>query len=81
MIDEAQLTLFLYILMRMTGFVVFNPLWGGRSGVPDTRLRTRQRRFCSNSCFLRNFIYFSFQLRKAMLSFCLPCGGRILLEF
>lgn len=34
MIDEAQLTLFLYILMRMTGFVVFNPLWGGRSGVP-----------------------------------------------
>ena len=34
MIDEAQLTLFLYILMRMTSFVVFNPLWGGRSGVP-----------------------------------------------
>ena len=34
MIDQAQLTLFLFILMRMTGFVVFNPLWGGRSEVP-----------------------------------------------
>ena len=33
MIDEAGLTLFLYILMRMTGFVVFNPLWG-RMNVP-----------------------------------------------
>lgn len=34
MIDDAQLTLFLFILMRMTGFMVFNPLLGGRSGVP-----------------------------------------------
>lgn len=34
MIDDAQLTLFLYILMRMTGFVVFNPLLGGRTGIP-----------------------------------------------
>ncbi len=34
MIDQAQLTLFLFILMRMTGFVVFNPLWGARSEVP-----------------------------------------------
>lgn len=33
MIDEAGLTLFLYILMRMTGFVIFNPLWG-RTNVP-----------------------------------------------
>ena len=33
MIDQAQLTLFLYILMRMTGFVVMNPLWG-RQNVP-----------------------------------------------
>lgn len=33
MIDQAQLTLFLYILIRMTGFVVFNPLWG-RTGIP-----------------------------------------------
>ena len=34
MIDEAELTLFLYILMRMTGFVVFNPLLGGRTDIP-----------------------------------------------
>ena len=34
MIDDAQLALFLFILMRMTGFMVFNPLLGGRSGVP-----------------------------------------------
>lgn len=33
MIDQAQLTLFLYILMRMTGFVAMNPLWG-RANVP-----------------------------------------------
>ena len=34
MVSEAQWTLFLFILMRMTGFVVINPLWGGRQGVP-----------------------------------------------
>lgn len=35
MIDEAQLTLFLFILMRMTGFTVLNPLLGGRSNIPS----------------------------------------------
>lgn len=31
MIDWGQLTLFLYIFMRMTGFVLFNPLLGRRN--------------------------------------------------
>lgn len=31
MIDEARLTLFLYITARMTGFVLFNPILGRRS--------------------------------------------------
>ena len=31
MIDWGQLTLFLYIIMRMTGFVVLNPLLGRRN--------------------------------------------------
>lgn len=33
MIDEAQLTLLVFILARITGFIVFNPLWG-RNNVP-----------------------------------------------
>lgn len=33
MIDWDSLTLFLYILMRMSGFVLFNPIFG-RSGLP-----------------------------------------------
>lgn len=33
MIDWAQLTLFLYILARMSGFVLFNPILG-RSNIP-----------------------------------------------
>lgn len=33
MIDWNDLTLFLYILMRMSGFVLFNPIFG-RSGLP-----------------------------------------------
>lgn len=33
MIDWAELTLFIYILARMSGFVLFNPVFG-RSGVP-----------------------------------------------
>lgn len=33
MIDWSQFTLFLYVLMRMTGFVVFNPILG-RRGIP-----------------------------------------------
>lgn len=33
MIDWAQLYLFELIVMRMTGFVMFNPIWG-RNGVP-----------------------------------------------
>ena len=33
MIDWAQLYLFELITMRMTGFVMFNPIWG-RNGVP-----------------------------------------------
>lgn len=28
MIDEVQLTLFVFILARVTGFLAFNPLWG-----------------------------------------------------
>lgn len=34
MYDEAQLVLFLSILMRITGFVSFNPIFG-RKGVPN----------------------------------------------
>ena len=33
MIDEVQLMLFLCVLMRMSGFVAFNPLLGGRNEV------------------------------------------------
>ena len=33
MIDWAELTLFLYITARMTGFVVFNPILG-RQNIP-----------------------------------------------
>lgn len=33
MIDWAELTLFIYISARMSGFVLFNPLWG-RSNLP-----------------------------------------------
>lgn len=34
MYSEAQLVLFLFILMRMTGFVMFNPIFG-RNGMPN----------------------------------------------
>lgn len=33
MIDWAELTLFIYISARMSGFILFNPLWG-RSNIP-----------------------------------------------
>lgn len=33
MIDWAELTLFMYIIARMSGFVLFNPIFG-RSGIP-----------------------------------------------
>lgn len=33
MLDTVQLTLFSYIIMRMSGFIAFNPIWG-RRGIP-----------------------------------------------
>ncbi len=33
MLDWGSLTLFLYILMRMSGFVLMNPLFG-RNNIP-----------------------------------------------
>jgi len=33
MVDWAQLTLFIYVTARMSGFVLFNPILG-RNGVP-----------------------------------------------
>lgn len=34
MYDESQLVLFMFMLMRMTGFVVFSPIFG-RKGIPN----------------------------------------------